>query len=125
LRYSYPNLGTTLLPATNHALKDKVSAAILPFPLKHVADAACRTTEAVKKWRSGLSCPDLASAINLARDIPAIKWLIYREIEGGAPEGIFSTRTVVEAMSLLQAIAADGGEHAAKARAILSGVPHE
>jgi hypothetical protein len=122
---SYPKNGTTLLPqpATNRGLGEKISAAILPFQVKHVAEAANRTPEAAKKWRQGFSCPDLASAINMARDIPVIKWLIYREIEGGSPEGMFSNRLVVDALAMLQTLADGDSEYAQRAREILAGKP--
>jgi hypothetical protein len=123
VKSSYPIKGTTLVPASNRDLSEKVSAAILSFPVKHVADAANRTPEAAKKWRSGLACPDLASAINMARDIKAIKWLLIQEMDGGTPDGIFSQRTVIEAMGLLQRIADGVGEDAEAARKILSGAP--
>lgn len=118
---SYPFTGTTLVPADGRTLAKKVQAVILPFRLNDVAVTADRTTEAVKKWRRADSCPDLASSINLARGIPAIKWLIYQEIEQGTPPGIYSPRTMVSAYTLLQNIADGNGEHAAAARAILSG----
>ena len=121
MKLSSPNRGTTLLPAENRDLSEKVQAAILPFPVKHVADAANRTPEAAKKWRAAAACPDLASTINMAREIPAIKWLIYHEIEGGMPAGMFSPKMVVAALGLLQTMADGAGEHAAAARAILEG----
>lgn len=120
MKPSYPNKGN-LVPVDGRELRDELQAAILPFPTKHVAEAAKRTPEAVKKWRAGLSCPDLESALNMAQGIPAVKWLIQRRIQAGAPEGIFSTRTVVEALSLLQQIADSNSEHAATARKILGG----
>lgn len=121
MEHSYPKIGTTVLPATNRDLSEKVSAVILCLPVKHVADAACRTPEAAKKWRKGFTCPDLASAINMARDIPSVKWLIYQEIEMGTPPGIFSPRLMAEAFALLQKLADGDGEHAARARDILEG----
>lgn len=122
MKLSYPNKGTTVVsPADGRDLARKVQAVILPFRLADVADAADRTTEAVKKWRRADTCPDLPSAINLARGIPAIKWLIYQEIESGAPEGVLSPKLVVSALALLQQIANGNTEHAAAARAIISG----
>lgn len=121
MQSSYPKNGTTVLPATSQDLRDKISAAIIPFQAKHVAEAACRTPEAAKKWKQGFACPDLPSAINMARDIPVIKWLIYNEIEGGAPPGVFSNKLVVEALSMLQTLADGNSEFAERARAILRG----
>lgn len=121
MKLSYPNKGTTVLPATRGDLSKKFKTAILPFPIQHVADAANRTTEAVKKWRAEDACPDLPSAINAARDIPAVKWLIYEEIERGTPEGVHSTRLLTEGRALLQKLAEGEGEHAEAARKILYG----
>lgn len=121
MKPSYPLTGTTVLPATNRDLSEKVSAIVIAFPVKHVADCANRTPEAAKKWRAGDACPDSPSLINMAREIPAIKWLIYQEIEAGNPEDIYSPRLVVAAFSMLQKIADGGGEFAQEAQKILSG----
>ena len=114
----------TVLPGekvTTQNLRDEIGAIVLRFPAKVIGEAAGRTPEAAKKWRAGYACPDLASALNLARAIPAVKYLLYREIERGAPEGVNSPRLLVEALLLLERIASSEGEHASKARAILSG----
>lgn len=121
MKSSYPKNGTTVVPITNKQLGERVTAAILPFRHQEVADAANRTTEAVKKWRPGLCCPDSASLLNMGRNIPAIKWLIYEELERGTPEGIITPRFITEARQLLTEIAARNGEHSDKAREILFG----
>lgn len=119
---SHPNSGTRLLPLRrNEELAKKVSAVVLSFTAKYLGRVAGRTEEAGKSWRQGRACPDLASAINMAQEIPAIKWLIYREIERGMPEGIHSPRLQVEAMALLSEVASGNGEHAERARKLLSG----
>lgn len=121
MKPSYPIKGTTVLPADGRDLAAKVQAVILPFRLADVAETANRTTEAVKKWRRADACPDLASAINMARGIPAIKWLIYQEMEGGVPEGVFSPQLVVKALALLQQLADSEGEFSQAAREIIGG----
>ena len=120
--FSSPDNGKTLSTlTTNSALAEKVSAIVIPFTAKQLGKAAGRTEEAGKAWRQGRACPDLASSINMARDIPAIKWLIYREIERGTPHGVMSPRLLTEAMALLSQIAQSNSEYAAQARAIVEG----
>lgn len=119
---SYPNPGKSLLPlTTNDELAQKVKAIVIRFPAKFVGKSAGRTEEAGKAWRQGRACPDLASTINMARDIPAIEYLVYSEIARGRPEGIHSPRLQVEAIALLTELASSDGEFAERARAILSG----
>lgn len=83
MQQSYP---TTVLPVTDDAMAQLVSGVILPFTRRDLADASRRTPEAAKKWKEGESAPSLASAINLARQIPAVKALIYSLIETGDTE---------------------------------------
>lgn len=118
---SYPHKGTNVLPTDNRKLAEQISAVVLKFSAKQLGKAANRTSEAAKKWRQGSVTPDLASAINMGRDIPAIKWLIIAEMERGTPEGVVSPRLMVEAMQLLAQLADGDGEHSAKARSILKG----
>lgn len=120
MKPSYPISGKTVVPVTGNYLGEQIAARILPFPVKLVGDAANRTPEAAKKWRNGLACPDLASTINMARSIPAVKWLVYQEMERGTPEGVYSPRLLFEAMSLLQQIANASGEHSQAARDLLA-----
>jgi hypothetical protein len=122
MKLSSPYRGTTVLPAENRDLSEKISAIVIRLPAKRVGKIANRTTEAAKKWRQAAACADLASAINMARGIPDIKWLIYEEIEkGGTPEGMFSPQLVVKALALLQRLADGDGEHAQAARDVLGG----
>lgn len=121
VQHSYPKLGTTVLPVTDNAAAGLMSAVILPYSRRDLADASARSTEAAKKWKQADSAPSLASAINLARQIPEVKWLIYSLIEIGelAFEG---ERVQTKLRETLARLASGDGAAAAIAKQALIGL---
>ncbi len=62
---------------------ERVSAAIIEFPAKDLQRITDKTIDATKSWKAGRRCPHLASVINLARQLPAVKKWLISEIERG------------------------------------------
>lgn len=64
----------------------RFASVVLPFSTKQLQRASDKTTDAVRSWKCERRCPHLASVINLARELPAVKAWLYSEIESGGPE---------------------------------------
>jgi hypothetical protein len=57
---------------------ERFSATVLPFSAADLARAARRTKAAAKGWKDASRAPSLASTLNMARNIPAVrKWLLH------------------------------------------------
>jgi hypothetical protein len=58
-----------------------VCSAVVQFSAKDLARITGKSVEAAKSWKSGDRTPNSAQLINLARQIPAVKKWLLREIE--------------------------------------------
>lgn len=57
---------------------ERFSAAVIPFSAAELARAARRTKAAAKGWKDASRAPSLASTLNLAKQLPAVKaWLLH------------------------------------------------
>lgn len=75
---------------TNAEATEQVSALVLGFSSGTLAKAAGRSKDSAKHWKIGHACPNLASAINLARSIPSVRaWLMEQIGEGAHPQSEF------------------------------------
>jgi hypothetical protein len=73
---------------TNLEATEQVSALVIGFSAGTLAKAAGRSKDSAKHWKIGHACPNLASAINLARSIPSVRAWLLEQIELGVhPEG--------------------------------------
>jgi hypothetical protein len=73
---------------TDSEALEQVSALVLGFSAGTLAKATDRSKDSAKHWKAGHACPNLASTINLARSIPAVRaWLMEQIANGEQPEG--------------------------------------
>lgn len=76
---------TNVVPMTEREAAEEFSAVVIDFEAGQLAQAARRTKEAAKAWKSAKRCPNGSSLINMARAIPKIRAWLYAEIERGVP----------------------------------------
>jgi hypothetical protein len=59
--------------------KQEFSAIVEDFEARQLAKMAGITPEGARKWLSAAACPNVASAVNIARHIPAVAdWIAQR-----------------------------------------------
>lgn len=84
----------------DRAAAERFSAAVIAFSAGELARAARRTKAAAKGWKDASRAPGLASTINMARSIPAVRaWLIHELGEGAdheSPEFIARVQRVLQ-----------------------------
>lgn len=79
---------------TNEEATQQITGIVLGFSAGTLAKAAGRSKDSAKHWKAGHACPNVASIINLARQIPSVhKWLT-EQISIGAVDITDDPRTL-------------------------------
>lgn len=117
-------LGTNAVPGAFAPLKEheaarRFSSIIIKIRTGTLAEAADRSKETVKAWRTKRQCPNLSSIINMARRLPTVKaWLMEECEKPGEP--VPTKEQFRAALEALMEDASKPGPAGEYARSILS-----
>lgn len=79
---------------------ERFSATVIDFSAADLARAARRTKSAAKGWKDASRAPSLASAINMARQIPGVRAWLMQEI--GETAEFDDPRVIAKIMAMIQ-----------------------
>lgn len=72
-------------PASDRGTAKEFCSVVIHLSAAELAQTAHRTKSAAKGWKDASRAPSLASAINMAREIPAVKAWIIAQMGGVDP----------------------------------------
>ena len=120
MQFSYPFMGTSLLPpaVSNDEVAVEFSEQIADLTAKEAGKVGNRTPEAGKAWKAQRAAPDSASMITAARRHPKVRrWLLWKI--AGDWSRVMSPEVLTELNMFLVRTAEGDGPTARQARALL------
>lgn len=107
---------------TNEVAAKSFQSCVIKFSAADLAQAAHRTKNAAKGWKDGSRAPDIASMVNMAQSLPAVRdWVALR----CGIERVMQARSWDAWLAGLYAIAAGSGPDAEKARWAIARLTNE
>ena len=122
------NVAASKAPVGDRDVAERFSALVVPFSAGDLARAAHRTKAAAKGWKDASRAPSLASVINMARQIPAVRQWLYAAIDksgDGAQFDMESPRFLASLIGAVHKLSQMPGPDGDAVRAALSGSTKE
>jgi hypothetical protein len=71
---------------TERQIAKEFACVVVRFNSGELAQAADRSKDCIKGWRGARAAPNLASIINMCREMPAIWAWLHEQVEGGGAQ---------------------------------------
>lgn len=107
------------LPKTERQLAEEFSGVVVDFSAGTLAQAARKTKDAAKKWKSASVFPNGASLIAMAQDIKPIRDWLFSEIERGRIDEADGSRLTGALVGMMQRLVDQPGQDGDLVRGLL------